>query len=214
MEEKKHGNPIAFLKWVASMYDENGNYINLTGVRWHFSDKDDTDNVSEEDLWELYKMHHPEIEQPQPGAAWVKASLFKYVQGAAYHAKDTLSKGAGKFDIYGQFIWGDGSVTLPRDFEGLLILDEGTPTLPLTRERADFIREANNRDLGGTAAAEREEDAILFSEWCASNYQRDFEPLDSKVPIGKRKYRQFWIDNDQREFTTAQLYELFKQKEK
>lgn len=88
----------------------------------------------------------------QPGAVWVKAVDFKYVPGAPYHAKDNLSKGAGKFDIYGQFIWGDGSVTLPRDFESLLILDESGISTPLTQSRADFIREANNRDLGGTAA--------------------------------------------------------------
>lgn len=60
--EKKHGNPIAFLKWVAEFQDENGNYIELTGDRWHFSDKDDTDNVTEDQLWELYKLHYPDVE--------------------------------------------------------------------------------------------------------------------------------------------------------
>jgi hypothetical protein len=58
------------------------------------------------------------------GARWVKASEFKYEVGFAYHAKDSESKGAGRFDESGCFIWGDDSVTLPENQGGLLILDE------------------------------------------------------------------------------------------
>lgn len=83
----------------------------------------------------------------QPGIGWVKASAFKYVTGSPYHAKDNLSKGAGKFDVYGQFVWGDGSITLPSDWDDLLILDE-------------------------QPAAGRE-DAVEFAEWIRKIYQPD-----------------------------------------
>lgn len=51
--------------------------------------------------------------------------------------------------------------------------------------------------------------SIAFSEWCQSNYVHDFEPIDDSLPIAKRTYRQFWVDNDQIEYSTEQLYELF-----
>jgi hypothetical protein len=55
--------------------------------------------------------------------------------------------------------------------------------------------------------------SCAFSEWCASNYMREFEPLDSSIPIQHRKYRQFWIDNDQHEYSTEDLYNLFIKKQ-
>lgn len=57
-------------------------------------------------------------------AVWVKASEFKYEVQVAYHAKDNDSKGAGFFNKTGCFLWGDGSITHPRDQDDLLILDE------------------------------------------------------------------------------------------
>lgn len=63
-------------------------------------------------------------QQPQPGARWVKAAEFKYEEGVAYHAKDSKSKGAGRFNSIGAFIWGDCTVTSPMDQHDLFILDE------------------------------------------------------------------------------------------
>jgi hypothetical protein len=87
----------------------------------------------------------PMIEQ---GAIWVKASEFKYEVGASYNAKDSQSKGAGRFDENGDFIWGDTSITHANDQCDLFILAE-SPAAPLSQERADLIREVNNRDLEG-----------------------------------------------------------------
>lgn len=97
------------------------------------------------------------------GPAWVKASTFKYVPGAPYHAKDNLSKGAGKFDIYGQFIWGDGSVTLPRDFEGLLILDESGAAPSGEREVLQRIKDFNLSDIDAPVFTHTKEFAAHFS---------------------------------------------------
>ena len=88
--EKKHGNPIAFLKWVADFVDENGNYIELTGDRWHFSDKDDTDAVTEDQLWELYKMHHPEVDNEERPAERFDPELFKVFQDAEAGKEENL----------------------------------------------------------------------------------------------------------------------------
>jgi hypothetical protein len=66
-------------------------------------------------------------QQPKPtGAVWVKAGEFKYEVGTPYHAKDSRFKGAGHFNSNGAFIWGDCTVTWPKDQEDLLILDEAT----------------------------------------------------------------------------------------
>ena len=49
---------------------------------------------------------------------------FKHEVGMAYHAKDSNSKGAGRFDESGIFKWGDNSFTLSDNQAGFLILDE------------------------------------------------------------------------------------------
>jgi hypothetical protein len=181
------------------------------------------------------------------GAVWVRASEFNYEVGVAYHAKDSASKGAGKFDSYGQFIWGDATVTLPRDWEGLYILDESgqskqrdkidrdwiTGALvqfallyhqskniandaveylndklkdagieyvlsederevsPLTQERADFIREANGRDLGGVEGNKKRE--MDFAHWLSE------EGYDYVHNIG-------WMDERDTVLTDEQLW--------
>lgn len=48
-----------------------------------------------------------------------------------------------------------------------------------------------------------------FAEWCYRNYEYTFEPLDASLEIKDRKYRRFWVDNEQREYTTRQLLELY-----
>lgn len=55
-------------------------------------------------------------------------------------------------------------------------------------------------DESGTAAG-REEDAVAFAEWCANSYQWEYDPTSDE-------YR--WLEADNF-YTTAQLYELFKQ---
>jgi hypothetical protein len=76
-------------------------------------------------------MHIVQGMQPT-GAVWVKAIKFKYEVGVAYHAKDSRSKGAGHFNSSGAFIWGDSTVTWPKNQEDLLILDEGKAATPAT----------------------------------------------------------------------------------
>jgi hypothetical protein len=63
-------------------------------------------------------------EAVRTGPKWVKASEFKHEAGMPYHAKDSRSKGAGMFNKEGAFIWGDSTVTWPKDQNDLLILDE------------------------------------------------------------------------------------------
>lgn len=143
-----------------------------------------TFSIERGDLWKSRALSaEKQLEElrARPGAVWVKASTFKYVPGAAYCAKDNLSKGAGKFDVYGQFIWGDGTVTLPRDFESLLILDE-------------------------SPAAAREEDAVEFAEWVSINnwVLRNDKTTWHWGPIGIPKEE--WIV-----CTSSELYIKFKQ---
>lgn len=67
----------------------------------------------------------------QPRTGWVKANSFAYVAGDPYHAKDDNSKGAGSFDVAGNFTWGDGSIT-PHHAQGdLLILDDSPAEQPV-----------------------------------------------------------------------------------
>jgi hypothetical protein len=54
--ENKHGNPIAFLKWVANYYNENGERIRLLDGEFHFVELEDDTQVlvTPEQLVELY----------------------------------------------------------------------------------------------------------------------------------------------------------------
>lgn len=72
-------------------------------------------------------------------------------------------------------------------------------------ERAQVLVDAMEKAIATLKEGNKERE-INFSEWCAFNYQRDFEPLDASLPINERKYRQFWIDNNGDEFTTEQLW--------
>lgn len=74
------------------------------------------------------------------GLRWVKALDFKHKLGEIYHAKDDRYKGAGLFDIHGNFKWGDGSITFRGDQGDMYILDE----------------------------SEGESDAVEFAEWAAT----------------------------------------------
>jgi hypothetical protein len=65
-----------------------------------------------------------EAKVPVEGAVWVRASEFKYEVGMSYHAKDSKSKGAGAFDDFGNFFWGDHSFTPGDSQDDLYILDE------------------------------------------------------------------------------------------
>jgi hypothetical protein len=67
------------------------------------------------------------VEEKKP--VWVKASAFKYEAGVCYHAKDSKSKGAGSFDAFGNFFWGDHSMTPGDSQDDLLILDESGQAL-------------------------------------------------------------------------------------
>lgn len=144
-----------------------------------------------EKSWIRYKTlnHLWQDDQPQPGAGWVKASEFKKQQNIHYCGRTKTPQGVIYATIYWNHKWErfvNFSIEGRVEFE---ILDES----------------------GAAPSGERESDALMFAEWCAVNYQRDFEPLDASLPINERKYRQFWIDNNQREFRTTQLYDIFKQ---
>lgn len=87
------------------------------GSYWHYNDV----------ITLLTRYLEYKKEQPK-GPVWVKASEFKYEVGTPYHAKDSQSKGAGRFDENGDFTWGDSSVTHANDQDDLLILDESQQT--------------------------------------------------------------------------------------
>jgi hypothetical protein len=79
-----------------------------------------------EKAWERYKTlnHLYQDNRTTTGAVWVKAPDFNHQPNVAYHAKDSKFKGAGTFDKYNNFRWGDGSVTAALDQDNLFILDE------------------------------------------------------------------------------------------
>jgi hypothetical protein len=199
------------------------------------------------------------------GAVWVRASEFNYEVGVAYHAKDSQSKGAGRFNKDGAFIWGDGTMTWPESRDDLMLLDESGQSkqrdkidrdwitgalvqfallyhqsknkdvandaaeylndklkdagieyalsvderqaAPLAQSRADLIREANGRDLGGVEGnKEREVGTVVnpvdFANWLL---RYDFEAKytkDGKVWICNRLY-------PDEQFTSEQLYKKF-----
>jgi hypothetical protein len=98
---------------------------------------------------------------------WVKASEFKHEVGVAYHAKDSKSKGAGSFDVFGFFYWGDGSFTHPNDQGELLILDES----PNAYQELKFDKELVKRH------------AIMFAKWVSS------------IQVTEEDYKSFMMDN-------------------
>lgn len=85
------------------------------------------------------------------------------------------------------------------------------PALFKTMKEFTIITEITPDVLHGAMDQHAENIAMAFSEWCASSYHREFESLDSSLPVNERKYRQFWMDNDQREYSTKQLYDQFKE---
>lgn len=79
---------------------------------------------------------------------WVKASEFKHEVGVAYHAKDSRFKGAGVFSPEGNFKWGDGTITFPRDQADLYILDEAGPSYAALKAKCERMERGLNKIVG------------------------------------------------------------------
>lgn len=107
-----------------------------------------------------------EFERRESGMRWVKASEFKKEVGMPYHAKDNRFKGAGHFNGNGAFIWGDCTVTHPKDQDDLYLLDES-----------------------GTAAA-REEDAVAFHDW-VEKYRSEYDFREQRTHTTAELYQLF-----------------------
>lgn len=90
--------------------------------------------------YEKGKQQHP------VSSGWVKVSEFKFEVGISYCAKDENSRGAGFFHKNGAFIWGDGSITHPRDQDDLLILDEAGQSNKDAVEFAEWLDEQRNNE--------------------------------------------------------------------
>lgn len=74
-----------------------------------------------------------------------------------------------------------------------------THPLALSQERADFIREVNGRDMNGMV---KSDDSEGFAEWILQN---EFYPEGGK----------WWVNafsDNAKEYSTAELYKLFKEK--
>ena len=154
------------------------------------------------------------------GCEWVKARDFKFEVGISYCAKDEKSRGAGFFHKNGAFIWGDGSITHPRDQDDLCILDEspskeGKPknefveildnALDAGKQVLDELRKQNSEKEGNK---DREGE---FAEWLYQNRWFSFEngkwhyTFEQGTVMGDKTYQKHYVK------TTAQLYEQYLQ---
>lgn len=187
--EKKHGTPIAFLKWVAEFQDENGNYIELTGDRWHFSDKDDTDNVTEDQLWELYKLHYPDVED-QLATANETIKVLEYDNNRLNGQVEGLTSAVEELKR-----WKAEAMILLSNIDHYA---DKHPEIKLGIGKVEFtIERAKKYD---ESAAGRESDRNEFAEWCRVQPNYGFVRGMGWMCSITHEY-----------FTTDFMYELFKQ---
>jgi hypothetical protein len=133
----------------------------------------------------LNHLYQDETKHPST-AIWVKASEFKFEVGVSYNAKDEKSRGAGFFHKNGAFLWGDGSITHPRDQDDLLILDENeSPS-----------KEGNKERETGQSNEDEKQHFDNWHRWLSENgYTYDGE---------------FYYDEDNNYYTPDQLWGKFK----
>jgi hypothetical protein len=127
------------------------------------------------------------------GAVWVRASEFNYEVGVAYHAKDSQSKGAGRFNKDGAFIWGDGTMTWPESRDDLMLLDESGQSKQRDKIDRDWITGALVKGKEGNK--ERE---IAFAEWLNEGY----------ICIEKKDGQNIYVEYGPQEYHRKQQYSL------
>lgn len=176
----------------------------------------------------------PERRGNATGPRWVKAVEFKHEVGMPYHAKDSRSKGAGHFNSNGAFIWGDCTVTHPKDQDDLYILDEqpAAGIKQINREwLCDILIEftiayvkSTNKDIANDAAEyiyDKLKDVgieYVLSESEQPAAGREGDAVEFAKWATSNHWR--WIEGlqvwknpmkDIDQMTTAELYKLFKQ---
>jgi hypothetical protein len=145
----------------------------VKGVRAaHMPDHETAWRKAQQWLWDKCKadeMGNYALKEQHPGTAiWVKASEFKFEVGISYCAKDERSRGAGFFHKNGAFIWGDGSITHPRDQDDLLILVESESP---SKEGAGWVKADTKpeHNVGVLVFIPGEDNHITSGMWDISN---------------------------------------------